>query len=64
VGSNMETRGVGGVYLKFMCCLGWGYKKILRGPGMIFLITLDLRWVMIPKLDFGMMCGAAIKPSR
>jgi hypothetical protein len=24
--------------------------------------TLDLRWGMIPRLDFGMMCGVGSKP--
>jgi hypothetical protein len=61
---NMVARGVGGVLMRFMGRMGWGlWKNIRRGWGS-FLVTLDLRLVMAPKLDSGMTCGVGIRPSR
>jgi hypothetical protein len=53
VGLKYGSLWVGGVLMMFMSCMGWVYeKKIKRGWGE-FLVILDLRWVTVPRLDFG-----------
>jgi hypothetical protein len=43
----------------------WGgaYGRISGEVGMSFLVILDLRSVMAPKLDYGMTCGVGIIPA-
>jgi len=47
---NMAACGMGGVLIRFI--------------GQSFLIILDMRSMMAPKLDFGMTCDVGIMPSR
>jgi hypothetical protein len=61
---NMAACGMGGVLIRFMGCMGWGYGTISEGVGRSFLIILDMRSMMYPKLDFGMTCDVGIMPSR
>jgi hypothetical protein len=40
---NLAGRGVGGVLMSLLGCMGWGYGRILRGVGGSFLILPNLR---------------------
>jgi hypothetical protein len=62
--SNIAILEVGGVLMKFMSRLRWGPGRILGGARGSFLATLDLRWGMTPKFDYGMMFSVGIKLSR
>ena len=42
----------------------WGGLWKISGTGGRSLVILDLRWVMAPWLNFGMMCGAGTSPLR
>jgi hypothetical protein len=61
---DMVTHEVSGFFRRSMGCMGLGLGKISGGAGESFLVTLDLRWIMAPKLDFGMTRGEGIKASR
>lgn len=61
---DMVTHEVSGFLGRSMGFMGLGLGKILGEAGESFLVTLDLRWVMAPKIDFGMMRGEGIIASR
>jgi hypothetical protein len=61
---NMATRDVGGVQKRSMSHMGWGFRRISRGAEGSFLLILDLRSMIAPKLDFDIMCGVGSMPSR
>jgi hypothetical protein len=51
----MAVHGVSGVQMRFMGCVGWAMEDVRRGWGrVVFLVVLDLRLVMAPKLHYGM----------
>jgi hypothetical protein len=61
---HIAVLGEGGVPMRFMSCIGWGFGKISGGVVGSFLAILDLWWVMALKLSFGMTYGAGTKPLR
>jgi hypothetical protein len=56
----MAVHGEGVVLISCLEHLGWGYGRILGGVGGSFQVTLDLRWEMAPKLDFGTISDVGI----
>jgi hypothetical protein len=64
VDAKFGSVGVGGVLLLPMGRMEWGYGSILGGGGACSLVTPDLCWVMGPRSNFGMMCGAESCPSK
>jgi hypothetical protein len=58
----MAVSGVGGALMKSLGLMGWVSRNSLGGVGRSFLDLLDSRWVMAPRLVFGMMCGVGMAP--
>jgi hypothetical protein len=54
---NLVVRGLGGVLISLLECMGWGYGRILDGVGGSSQVIPNLRWGMDPMLDFSMICG-------
>jgi hypothetical protein len=54
---NMTICGMGGVLLKPLSRLQWGYGRISEGDKCYFLGIPNLSWETTPRLDSGMMCG-------
>jgi hypothetical protein len=61
---NMVMRGVGGVQMRSLGCMRWGFGKILGRFGRSFLALLVLRWVTVAKLYSCLIYGVRIKSSR
>jgi len=53
---------MGDVLVRLMDRMGLVFGNFSGRVGGNSLDTLDLRWGMIPRLDFGMMCGVGSKP--
>jgi hypothetical protein len=60
---NLATCGLGGVQMRFMGRIGWGYRSVSRGFRGSFIVILDWRLVMALQLDSGMMYGVGIRSS-
>jgi hypothetical protein len=52
---NLATCGLGGVQMRFMGRIGWGYRSVSRGFRGSFIVILDWRLVMALQLD--VWCG-------
>jgi hypothetical protein len=60
----MAACGVGGVSMRFLGCLAWGYGIISGRVGGCFLVISDLSWEMTPRSDCGLTCSVGIRPLR
>lgn len=60
----MVVRGMGGVLNKLVGHMGLVFGNSLVGVRRNFRGFLDLRWVMVQRLDFGIMYGVESNPLR
>jgi hypothetical protein len=57
---NTEMHREGGVLVSPSGSIGWVYGRILGVVGGSFVVILDLRWEMAPRLDYGVSIGIGI----
>ena len=57
---NMEVLGEGGVLVSMLGCMGWVYGRKLGRVGGSFVITSDLKCVMVQRLGAGMIFDVGI----
>jgi integral membrane sensor domain MASE1 len=57
---NIVVLGDGGVLVSLLGHMGWVYGRIFIGVGGSSVVAPDLKWVMAPRLDSGMIFGVVI----
>lgn len=59
---TLEVLREDGVLVSLLGRVGWVYGRILCGVRRSFVVSLDLRWEMTPRLDFGKIFGVGYGP--
>jgi hypothetical protein len=57
VDSKYGSSWEGGVLVSLLRRMEWVYGRILGKVGGRFVVTPDLKWVMVPRLNSSMTCG-------